>query len=144
MNSSLPNRIAGICLCFAETSRKPMGDHAAFLVRKKIFAYFLANHHGDGITSVCVKVLPGDNGLLVASNPVRFYLPACIGRRGWVGLRLDRGKIDWGEVKELIAGSYLLTAPKTLARGFRSELGEPAIGKKLRADNIRSIVGDQK
>lgn len=103
-----------------------MGDHAKFLVRKKVFAYFLDNHHGDGITSICVKALPGDNARLIASDPNRFYLPAYVGPRGWVALRLDLGRIDWREVRELVAGSYLLTAPKSLA----------AVVKKLRADHI--------
>jgi hypothetical protein len=89
------------------------GDHAIFRVRKKVFAYFLNNHHGDGIVSICGKTLPGDHTALVASDPKKFYLPAYIGPRGWVGLRLDVGKIDWEEVGELLKGSYLMTAPKT-------------------------------
>jgi len=92
-----------------------MGDHASFRVRKKVFAYFLSDHHGDGIVSVCAKVLPGDNKSLVSAQPGRFYLPAYIGPRGWVALRLDRGAIDWKEVAELMAASYQLTAPKRLA-----------------------------
>jgi predicted DNA-binding protein (MmcQ/YjbR family) len=42
-------------------------------------------------------------------------MPAYIGPRGWVALRLDIGKIDWDEVAELVAGSYRLAAPKKLA-----------------------------
>ena len=94
------------------------GDYASFLVRKKIFAYFLNNHHGDGIVSVACKALPGDNARLVGSDPQRFYLPAYIGPRGWVALRLDVGRVDWEEVRELMLGSYLLTAPKTLIGGL--------------------------
>ena len=52
----------------------------------------------------------------VHREPRRFYLPAYIGARGWFGLRLDRGRIDWREVAELIARSWSLAAPKTLAR----------------------------
>jgi len=37
-----------------------------------------------------------------------------IASKGWVALRLDVGKIDWGEVKELLMGSYVLIAPKRL------------------------------
>ena len=91
-----------------------MGDHAKFLVRKKIFVYFLDNHHGDGIVSVCAKVLPGDNKRLIESDSKRYYLPAYIGPRGWVGYRVDTPKPNWSEVKELVRGSYLLTAAKTL------------------------------
>jgi predicted DNA-binding protein (MmcQ/YjbR family) len=108
-------RLTTVCLTLPETACERKGDHAAFLVRKKVFAYYLANHHNDGIFSVCAKALPGDNKSLAAGDPGRFYLPAYIGPRGWVGLRLDVGKIDWDEVAELVTGSYLLTAPKTLA-----------------------------
>ena len=108
-------KLTKIATALPETSRKLMGDHASFLVRKKIFAYFLNNHHGDGIVSICGKALPGDNTVLVASDPAKYYLPAYIGPRGWVGLRLDIGKVDLEEVKELITGSYLQTAPRKLA-----------------------------
>jgi hypothetical protein len=60
-------------------------------------------------------VLPGDNVALVKASPERFYMPAYIGHRGWVGLRLDAGKIDWDEVKELLTDSYRRVAPKRLA-----------------------------
>jgi hypothetical protein len=50
----------------------------------------------------------------VKRAPDRFYLPRYIGRRGWCGLRLDLGDIDWNEVKVLAAVSYNLVAPKEL------------------------------
>lgn len=108
-------RLSKICLALPEAGREVHGQHAAFLVRKKTFAYFLNDHHGDGIVAVTAKVLPGDNQALVAAQPKRFYLPAYIGPRGWVALRLDIGKVDWEEVAELVAGSYRLAAPKRLA-----------------------------
>jgi predicted DNA-binding protein (MmcQ/YjbR family) len=108
-------RLTKICLALPEATTDRHGDHAGFRVRKKIFAYYLHDHHGDGIVSVCGKVLPGDNKALADAQPARFYLPAYIGPRGWVGLRLDVGHIDWEEVAELMAGSYRLTAPKSLA-----------------------------
>ena len=108
-------RLTSISSSLPEVERRNQGDHASFLVRKKVFAYYLHNHHGDGIVSICAKTLPGDNVTLIAANPAKFYSPAYIGPRGWVGLRLDQGEIDWDEVKELITGSYLQTAPRRLA-----------------------------
>ncbi|HKT71221.1 MAG TPA: MmcQ/YjbR family DNA-binding protein [Terriglobales bacterium] len=108
-------RLTGIALTFPETTRQIYGSHAQFLVRKKTFAYFFDNHHGDGIVAVACKVLPGDNKALVEAQPRRFYLPAYIGPRGWVALRLDVGKVDWDEVRELLLSSYALIAPKRLA-----------------------------
>jgi hypothetical protein len=108
-------RLTEICLALPEASRTLCGQHASFLVRKKIFAYFLNDHHGDGIVSLCGKVEQGDNHALAAAQPTRFYIPAYIGPRGWVGLRLDVGDVDWEEVAELVADSYCRIAPKKLA-----------------------------
>jgi hypothetical protein len=108
-------RVTKICLTLPEALCERKGDHAAFSARKKVFAYFLNNHHGDGIVSICGKTLPGDHKVMVAADPKKFYLPAYIGPSGWVGLRLDVGKVDWDEVRDLVTGSYLLAAPTTLA-----------------------------
>lgn len=109
-------RLTELALALPETGRQVYASHAQFSVRKKPFAYFLDNHHGDGIVGVTGKVMPGENNALVASQPRRFYLPAYVASRGWVALRLDTGKIDWTEVRDLLVSSYLLIAPKTLAR----------------------------
>jgi phosphoribosylglycinamide formyltransferase-1 len=108
-------RLTKICLALPEATRCCQGRHAGFLVRKKAFAWFLDDHHGDGIVSVACKVLPGDNTALVAAQPIRFYPPAYMAHRGWVALRLDVGEVDWEEVSELVACSYQLVAPKRLA-----------------------------
>ena len=109
------SRLTQLALALPEASRTIHGSHAQFLVRKKTFAYFLDNHHGDGIVAVTCKVFPGDNKALAEAQPRRFYLPAYIGSRGWVALRLDVGKVDWNEVKELLLCSYALVAPRKLA-----------------------------
>jgi predicted DNA-binding protein (MmcQ/YjbR family) len=109
------SRLTKICLCHPEVIRQIHSSHAAFSVRKRIFAYYLDNHHGDGIVAVTCKVFTDDNTALVAAQPDRFFLPAYLASKGWVALRLDKGKIDWSEVTELIACSYQLIAPKRLA-----------------------------
>jgi hypothetical protein len=107
-------RVTSICLSLPEATREQQGQHAGFLVRKKHFAYYLNDHHGDGIVGITCKVLPWDNARLISVNPDRFYMPAYVGARGWVGLRLDHGEPDWDEVRELLTHSYLQTAPKRL------------------------------
>lgn len=109
-------KLSGICLSFPGTVREDKGSHSAFRVSKKIFVYFLNDHHGDGIVGLWCKVLPGDNQHLIAASPQKFYMPDYVGPRGWVGLRLDRRTVDWAEVTELVRGSYAQTAPKRLAR----------------------------
>ena len=107
-------RLSGICLALPSATREDMHGHASFRVAKKVFAYYLNDHHGDGIVSVCCKVPRGDNKWLIEANPRKFYMPAYIGPRGWIGLRLDRATVEWREVKELVLGSYAETAPKEL------------------------------
>jgi len=116
MNADLSlERLSDIALALPEVSRELVHGHAIFRVRRKVFAYFLLNHHGDGKVGLSCKVLKGDNKRLVDGDPERFYLPAYTAHQGWVALRLDTRKIDWEEVAELVRGSYVLMAPKTLA-----------------------------
>jgi predicted DNA-binding protein (MmcQ/YjbR family) len=115
---ALRDRLTDICLALPEATCEICGEqneHAAYRVSKKTFAYYMNNHHGDGKICVAAKVAPGDNTALAAAQPDRFYLPAYIASRGWVALRLDTGKIDWNEVRELVCESYRMVAPKRLS-----------------------------
>ena len=110
-------RLATICDALPESVREDSGRHAAFRVRKRTFAYYLDDHHGDGIVGLTCKVAPGESEALVESAPDRYYRPAYLGARGWVGLRLDVREVDWDEVADLVATSYGLVAPARLASG---------------------------
>lgn len=112
-------RVTALCEALPQVTRMLRGDHADFRVRSRVFAYFLNNHHGDGIVSICCKSELGENVDRASSQPERFYLPAYIGARGWFGLRLDSGPIDWREVENILELSYCLVAPKTLAQAVR-------------------------
>lgn len=108
-------QLTQICLALPETSRVYFGIHSRFLVRNKAFAYFLNNHHDNGIVALSCKVAAGLNSVMAAADPTRFYLPAYLGANGWVGLRLDAEESDWDEVRALVHDSYRLQAPKRLA-----------------------------
>src|SRR5258707_15254102 len=108
-------KVTKLCLALPEAERRDTGDHATFLVRKKVFAYYLNDHHGDGKVALCARLALGENADRVASDPASFYLPAYIGPRGWVALRLDVGAVDWDEAAELLHESYRLVAPQRLA-----------------------------
>jgi hypothetical protein len=89
--------------------------HLKFEVRGKTFAYYLVNHHGDGRLALATKCPPGEHQALTAAEPERFFIPAYIGPRGWVGLDRDAAPVNWDEVAGLLATSYRLVAPKRLA-----------------------------
>jgi phosphoribosylglycinamide formyltransferase-1 len=109
-----------ICLSLPDVSVERHGNHAGFRVRKKVFAYFLDDHHSDGRVSLCWKAELGENRELADADPKRFYVPPYIGHRGWAAVRLDVGKVDWEEVRELVISSYCAVAPKKLAERVAS------------------------
>jgi predicted DNA-binding protein (MmcQ/YjbR family) len=116
-------RLTKICDTLPEATREYNGRHARFHVRNRTFAYFLDDHQGDGIVGLSCKVAPGWNEALVEAEPDRFCKPAYLAHRGWIGLRLDRGKVDWSEVADLVTESYVLTAPKRLAAAVADAAG---------------------
>ena len=61
------------------------------------------------------KVPPGDLEALVALDPDRFHVPAYLGARGWLGVRLDGRHVDRDEIARFVGVSYRLVAPKRLA-----------------------------
>jgi predicted DNA-binding protein (MmcQ/YjbR family) len=108
-------RLTAICAELPEAERVDHAPHAQFRVRKRTFAYFLDNHHGDGIVGVTFKAPGGQPQGLINANPDRFYWATYLGSRGWVSLRLDREDVDWDEVAGLVTESYVQIAPKRLA-----------------------------
>ncbi|MEX2247039.1 MAG: hypothetical protein WEC75_10160 [Dehalococcoidia bacterium] len=54
---------------------------------------------------------------LVLSDPERFFVPAHLGARGWLALRLDLPKAGWAEVAELMPEAYRMTALRKLLDG---------------------------
>lgn len=116
-------RVTAVCRALPGTEHSDKGDHCIYRVRGKVFAYFLDDHHGDGIVSVCVKSELGENVDRARREPERFYLPAYIGPRGWFGFRLDRGRVDWREVAEVIERSFRLTAPKSVLKRLDAARG---------------------
>lgn len=109
-------RLSEICLALPEATRAFNGQHARFRVRDRTFAYYLDDHHGDGIVALNCKAPPGQSDALVRSEPDRFHTPSYLGSKGWLGLGLDIGRVDWTEVADFVAASYCLIAPKRLSR----------------------------
>lgn len=116
------DRLSEICHSLPEAQQRDRNDHADFRVRGTVFAYFLNDHHGDNIVSVCCKSELGENVDRASREPERFYLPAYIGPPGWfgLGLRLDAEAIDWTEVRNLVEISYGLVAPRSLLKKVKA------------------------
>jgi hypothetical protein len=73
------DRIRAICLDLPETVERPFGGHTspAFRVRDKMFVVV-----SEDMTSMTLKAPPGVQGILVASDPERFFVPKYVGSKG--------------------------------------------------------------
>jgi hypothetical protein len=112
--AAVRERLTELCTSLPEVEAKAAGQHVGFEVRRRRFAWLLDDHHGDGRLALNCKGPPGESSRLAEEHPDRFFVPAYLGPRGWIGLWLDTGKVDWSEVEGLLVDAYRLTAPKTL------------------------------
>jgi hypothetical protein len=109
-------QLVKICEAFTDVVVDGAGEsHLAFRIRKRIFAYYLFDHHGDGMIAFTCKSSLSDQRRLVQEDPGSFFVPAYLGSKGWVAIRLDLDEVDWVTVTELARRAYLETAPRKLA-----------------------------
>lgn len=127
-------RLISLCCSLPEAEAERAGaTHFAFKVRKKVFAYYTFNHHGDGVIALWCKAPPGERDRLVQESPSRYFVPPYVGPKGWVALRLDTARVDWKAVKELAFVSYFLTAPASLRKPARqARPARPSSSKRRR------------
>jgi predicted DNA-binding protein (MmcQ/YjbR family) len=110
------SRLVEICEALPETVVDVVGEsHLAFRIRKRIFAYYLFDHHGDGIIAFTCKSSLSDQRRLVKEDPVSFFVPVYLGAKGWIAIRLDLDEVDWDAVSELARRAYQDIAPRKLA-----------------------------
>jgi hypothetical protein len=118
LSASKPRRqrLLKICEAFPEVGVEPGGDgHLAFRIRKKTFAYYLFDHHGDSIIAFCCKSTLSEQRRMVREDPESFFVPAYLGSKGWIAIRLDLDEVDWETVAELARRAYQDVAPRKLA-----------------------------
>jgi hypothetical protein len=109
-------RLIEICRSFPEVIVEPGGaGHFSFRIRKRIFAYYLFDHHGDGIIAFTCKSSLSEQRRLIKADPVSFFVPKYLGSKGWVAIRLDLDEVDWDTLTELARRAYQETAPRKLA-----------------------------
>lgn len=107
-------KVRAACMDLPEVTERPSHGAPTWFIRdKKTFVTFHNDHHGDGILGIWAAAPLGAQEALIASNPARYYRPAYVGRRGWVGMRLE-GKVDWDEAGGIIEDAYRAVAPKKL------------------------------
>ena len=109
-------RLVNICESFPEVSVEVAGEsHLAFRIRKRIFAYYLFDHHGDGMIAFTCKSSLSEQRSLVKTDPISFFVPPYLGSKGWIAIRLDLDEVDWDTVADLARRAYQELAPRKLA-----------------------------
>lgn len=108
-------RLRDLCLSLPETGERISHGIPAFDVAGKMFAYFRHNHHGDGMTVVCVKTSGRDEQeFLYEADPDIYSKPAYLWPSGWVAVALAEDRVDWALVEARLRSSWKLAAPKKL------------------------------
>lgn len=108
-SDTILKRVRQICLALPDTKETPTWGKPHFRVGEKIFAGCSEREAGPGYT-VGVKLEKAHAAALVTEDP-RFTRAPYVGHAGWVSMELH-GRVDWGEVEDLVLESYRLIAPK--------------------------------
>lgn len=102
-----------LCLALPETTeRLSHGEPAWFVRNQKLFVTYADHHHDHRLAFWCAAP-EGSQNDLIASDPMRFFVPPYVGHRGWLGVFLDVA-VDWDEIAELVEDAYRAVAPQRL------------------------------
>jgi predicted DNA-binding protein (MmcQ/YjbR family) len=105
-------RVREFCLAKPQTAEKQSRGHIPVItVGGKNFCIFW---RADGRPNVCFSTPPGMQQVLVREDPERYFVPAYMGVRGWVGIRLDVD-VDWAALENVANESYSFAAPQPKA-----------------------------
>jgi len=121
----ITNRVGELALALPETRFKTSHGSPGWKVGSpssdKFFAIMWNNHHGEGGLALLVKCGGQDEmAQLIEAEPGIYFRPAYYGPSDWIGIRLDRPKVDWDHVAEWLQRSWLAMAPARLTKLLRA------------------------
>jgi len=101
-------RVRGHALSLPDTGEKFMRGHIPTItVGGKNFCIFWRQ---DARPNVCLNAGATVQDTLRHADPERYFVPAYMGPRGWIGVRLD-GEVDWGALIPLVEEAHQFAAP---------------------------------
>lgn len=111
-------RVRALCLSLPNTAEKiARGHQPVITVGGKNFCIFW---RADARPNVCFTAAPGVQDLLVRRDSERYFVPAYMGVRGWIGVRLD-GKVDWPALEQIARDAHEFSAPRPKAATVRKK-----------------------
>jgi len=100
---------------FPQTSHGSPGWKVGTPSNSKFFGIMWNRHHGEETVGVLVKCSGQEEmAELIANQPELYFRPAYYGPSDWIGITLDRPRVDWGHVADRLAQSWELVAPRRL------------------------------
>ena len=107
------DRLRALCLALPEADETVSHGIPAFRAAGRMFAYFRHNHHGDGMTVVCVKTTGREEQeMLIEADPQLYSRPAYLWPSGWGAMNLAPADTDWSHVADRLRASHDLATPK--------------------------------
>ena len=104
-----------------QTSHGSPGWKVGTKSNSKFFAIMWNRHHGEEAVGVLVKCSGQDEmAQLIEAEPELYFRPAYYGPSDWIGIKLDRPRVDWDHVADWLQRSWLAMAPPRLTRLIRA------------------------
>ena len=100
-----------LALSLPEATEKEAWGHPTFRVRNKMFASAATD-----LSTATVKSTLDEQRALTEMVPETFFVPAYVGKHGWIGIALDR--VDADELRELTIEAWRMTAPKRVVKAW--------------------------
>jgi hypothetical protein len=66
------------------------------------------DHHHDDRNAVVMAAAPGVQQQLVDTDPSLYFRPPYVGAKGWIGMFLDAGPVDWDLVAVHLGDAYAI------------------------------------
>ncbi|MGA8768448.1 MAG: MmcQ/YjbR family DNA-binding protein [Candidatus Acidiferrales bacterium] len=109
-------KLRKVCLALPDAEETVSFGHPTFRVHGGRIFTVLETYKGE--LGICINVGKLLQGIFL--DDPRFFRTPYIGKHGWVTLRVYAASLDWKEIRELVRGSYLLSARQPSKRLRRS------------------------
>jgi len=121
----ITSRVGELALAFPETRFQTSHGSPGWKVGSqssgKFFAIMWNRHHGEEVVGVLVKCSGQDEmAQLIEAEPDLYFRPAYYGPSDWIGIKLDRPRVDWDHIASWLQRSWLAMAPPRLTKLMRT------------------------
>ncbi|HVF37690.1 MAG TPA: phosphoribosylglycinamide formyltransferase [Sphingomicrobium sp.] len=121
----ITGKVGELALALPETSFQTSHGSPGWKVgsksSSKFFAIMWNRHHGEEAVGVLVKCSGQDEmAQLIEAEPELYFRPAYYGPSDWIGVKLDRPRVDWDHVASWLQRSWQAMAPPRLTKLMRA------------------------